>query len=41
MTYEKYKVQNAKSNILSKIDILGSFDFTTCLISLDSVESDV
>jgi len=40
MTYEKYKVQNAKSNILSKIDILGSFDFTTCLISLDSVESD-
>lgn len=39
MTYEKYKVQNAKSNILSKIDVLGSFDFTTCLISLDSLES--
>lgn len=39
MTYEKFKAKNSKSNILSKIDILGSFDFTTCLISLDSIQS--
>ncbi len=38
MLYDKYKAKNLKTNILSKIDVLGSFDFTTCLISLDSLE---
>ena len=36
--YKQYKAKNSKDNILSKIDILGSFDFTTCLIALDSIE---
>ncbi len=39
MLYDKYKAKNSKTNILSKVDILGSFDFTTCLISLDSLEA--
>jgi len=39
MLYDKFKAKNADANILSKIDILGSFDFTTCLISLDSINS--
>lgn len=38
MLYDKFKLKNSKTNILSKIDVLGSFDFTTCLISLDSLE---
>jgi len=38
MLYDKYKLKNSKTNILSKVDVLGSFDFTTCLISLDSLE---
>lgn len=38
MIYDKYKARNLKRNILSKIDVLGSFDFTTCLIALDSLE---
>lgn len=39
MLYDKYKLRNSGTNILSKIDVLGSFDFTTCLISLDSLEN--
>jgi hypothetical protein len=37
--YRKFKEKNAKGNQLSAVDVLGSFDFATNLISLDSIEA--
>lgn len=39
MMYDKFRAKNSRSNLLSAVDILGTFDFWTCLISLDSLES--
>ena len=38
--YEKFKKTSEKWNCLSKTDVLGSFDFMTLTISLDSLNKD-
>jgi hypothetical protein len=37
MLYKKFREKISRSNQLSAVDTLGSFDFWTCLISLDSL----
>ena len=37
MRYSDFKNQTARRNVLAKVDILGSFDFYTSLVSLDSL----
>lgn len=37
MLYSDFKNQTARRNVLAKVDILGSFDFYTSLVSLDSL----
>ncbi|MFT6578106.1 MAG: hypothetical protein ACJAW0_000537 [Zhongshania sp.] len=37
--YRKFVEKNSNNNILSAVDVLGRFDFGTCLISLDSLDT--
>lgn len=37
MLYSDFKNQTARRNVLAKVDVLGSFDFYTSLVSLDSL----
>jgi hypothetical protein len=42
MHFAEFKKRTARTNVLSAIDILGSFDFYTSIVSLDSlVEQDI
>ncbi|WP_241157136.1 hypothetical protein, partial [Pseudomonas viridiflava] len=36
---EKIKASSARWNPLRKVDTLGQFDFNTCIVMLDSLES--
>lgn len=40
MKKEYYEELKDKENVLSQVDILGSFDFLTCIVSLDSLDLD-
>lgn len=40
MLFADFKNKTARTNLLSKVDVLGSFDFFTSLISLDALSAD-